>query len=132
MPASECWDIHKHTPEFAGVEFGQFAARLKDHRESASKLKGATFFDEEALLSGRRLWPRKARNQRGEPVFGKSDAQQLLREDVRGKKHKRMSPAALFHSRREHHEVFSLGKFRGRIYQEERHQKFMFHLKLKG
>lgn len=128
MPASECWEIYQHCPEFAGVQFDQFEARLKDHRVAVAKMKDASFYDEEAFIHDRRLYPRKTHNQRGDAVFDKSDAQEKLREDVRNKKHKRMSPTDLYWSRREYYEVFSLDKFRGRIYQEERHQKFIFYL----
>ena len=58
-------------------------------------------------------------------------AKKLLQEDVRTGKHKYLAPLTLFHSRTAYELHFKKDKFRQRIYQEERRQKFIFQLELK-
>lgn len=129
MSTEECWNIYKQYPEFVGIQFSQFRLRLADHREQVRKIKNVSSYDEESFQRDRMLHPKKNRNQRGELVFDGSTAQQRLVEDVKDKKHKRMSPTTLYYSRPEY-QAFSLDKFRARIYQEERRRKFIFHLEV--
>jgi hypothetical protein len=69
-------------------------------------------------------------HQRSEPVFDLSPAKLLLRADVMEGKHHRMTPTELKNSRIEYR-PFKAKKFKHRIYQEVRRQKFINYLNLK-
>jgi hypothetical protein len=86
--------------------------------------------ESESLAHDRRLFPRQAKNNRGEPVFDLSVAKLLLRADIKEGKHNRMMPSQLQNSRVEYH-PFDARKFKHRIYQEVRRQKFINHLEEK-
>jgi hypothetical protein len=86
--------------------------------------------EEIALAHDRRLHPRKTHNRRGGPVFDISAAKLLLRQDVKDKIHLTVETAAFQQSRREYHR-FHQKKFRERICQEFRLQKFLFYLEMK-
>ena len=86
--------------------------------------------EEEAMVRDRQRFPKKTHNHRGEPVFYYSPAMQLLRQDIIDGVHKRMTIKQLQASRIEY-TPFKPKKFKERIYQEIRYQKFMCHLELK-
>jgi hypothetical protein len=130
VSAETAFQVYKaHRLEaFADVGFDQFKLRLKDHRDQVSKLHAASLWEEAAFQHDRVLVePRGTHNHRGEPIFDKSPAQELLRQDVKELQHSEMSPMDLWHSRPEYM-VFRLDIFRHRIYQEVRLQKYWNHL----
>jgi hypothetical protein len=113
---------------FADVGFQQFKLRLKDHRNQVKKLHDASQWEEAAFEHDRLLVePQGTHNHRGEPIFDRSPAQELLRQDVKDRQHDKMSPMDLWYSRPEYL-IFALGIFRHRIYQEVRLQKYWNHL----
>jgi hypothetical protein len=113
---------------FADVGFDQFKLRLIDHRKQVKKLHEASQWNEAAFQHDRLLIkPQGTHNQRGEPIFDRSPAQKLLRQDVKDRKNEEMSPMDLWHSRPEYM-VFTLSIFRQRIYQELRLQKYWNYL----
>lgn len=130
MSAVECWKIYKQYPEFKGIKFDQFEARLADHREAVDKSKNESFYDEESFRRDRMIRPVKTRNQRGELKFHLSPAYKILLDDVKSNKHKRLTPLCLWYSNTEY-QRFDKDKFRQRIYQMERKVKFVFMLELK-
>ena len=130
MSAIDCWKIYKQYPEFRGIQFDQFEERLADHRAAIERQKNVSYYDEESFLRDRMLRPVKPTNQRGEPKFYLSPAYDLLKEHIKEKKHKRLSPLTLWYGF-EPYQAFDKSKFRQRIYQEERKQKFIFQLELK-
>ena len=76
------------------------------------------------------LHPQKTTNQQGKPKFYLSPAYALLKEHVKDKLHKGVSPMTLWHGFTAY-QAFDRNKFRQRIYQEECRQKFIFTLELK-
>lgn len=133
MSTEEVWRRCRFLPAFVGppqVIFKQFKERLKDHRKQYQKYNSRMEEEELGLAYDRTLFPRQPINHRGEPVFDMSPAKPLLTQDVRNNLHKLMSPALLRKSRAEYM-VFSLEKFRQRIYQEERTQKYYHYLAVK-
>jgi hypothetical protein len=113
---------------FADVGFNQFKLRLKDHRTQVKRLHEASQWEESAFQHDRLLVePQGTHNHRGEPIFDRSPAQELLRQDVKDQQHENMSPMDLQHSRPEYL-IFALNIFRHRIYQEVRLQKYWNHL----
>ena len=130
VSAENAFRVYKaHRPEpFAEVSFDQFKQRLKDHRKQVKKLHEASQFDEAAFQHDRLLvQPQGTHNHRDEPIFDRSPAQELLRQDVKNRQHDEMSPMDLWRSRPEYI-VFALNIFRQRIYQEVRLQKYWTHL----
>ena len=128
MTAVVAWDrIYKHIAEFAEVPFTLFEARLKDHRKQVRARLATSLFEEQALTHDRLLHPRETHNHRAEPVFDLSPAKELLREDVKNKLHSTMSSAELQATRPEYR-GFKRSKFKDRILQEVRRQKFLHYL----
>jgi hypothetical protein len=130
VSAEKAFQVYKaRRPEaFVDVGFDQFKQRLKDHRKQVKKLHEASQWEEAAFAHDRLLvQPQGTHNHRDEPIFDKSAAQELLRQDVKDRQHDKMPPMDLWHSRPEY-QVFALKIFRHRIYQEEHLQKYWNHL----
>ena len=83
-----------------------------------------------ACTTMKRKCPKKTHNHCGEPVFCYSPAMQLLRQDVTDGVHKRMTIKQPQASCIEH-TPFKPKKFKERVCQEIRCQKFTCHLELK-
>jgi hypothetical protein len=130
VSTKDAWEVYRQLPEFVDVVFSQFQVRVNDHRKLVKKRSNQSETEMQALLHDRQLFPRQTHNHRGEPVFDFSVAKQLLREDVRDKKHTTMVPSELQRTRPEYM-TFKPNKFKHRIYQEVRRQKFIFYLELK-
>ena len=130
----EAWNHYRFMPALVGpptVVFDQFKARLKDHRKQYKKFTAQMEEEELGFAYDREFcFPRQSHNQHGEPVFDMSPAKSLLQEDVRKNLHKMMSPALLQKSRPEYM-PFSSRKFKEWIYQEEKTQKWYWHLEIK-
>jgi hypothetical protein len=75
----------------------------------------------------RQLIPRQTENHRGEPVFDLSPAKMLLRADVLAGKHLTMTPSQLQQSQAAY-APFDARKFKHRIYQEVRREKYLNYL----
>jgi hypothetical protein len=119
----QAWETYRVKPEFANVVFSQFKARLTDHRKQALKKLTQQQTEWKAYLHDVGLQPRNSHNNRGEPSFDLSPAKELLRSDVIAGAHEDVSPMELWQSRPEYMR-FKLKKFRQRIYQEVRLQKY--------
>jgi hypothetical protein len=131
LSAEEAWEkCYRHFYEFRKVPFEQFKAKLKDHRNQVQRMINASAEEELALAHDRALHPQKTHNHRGEPVFDVSRAKLLLREDVKNKLHTVMTPSELRESRNEY-KLFKLEKFKERIFQAIRLQKYLFYLEMK-
>jgi hypothetical protein len=131
MSAQKAWDlVYKHIREFEKVPFAQFKARLKDHRAKVQTEMNRAWADELAFAHDRRLHPRQTHNRRGELVFDMTPAKELLREDIKNKKHESMTRLSLQASRQEYH-PFKAKHFKERISQEVRYQKFLNYLQIK-
>ena len=134
MSTEVAWEQFYHgLDEFSDVPFSQFKEHLREHREKlAQKLSARlanSYNEEKALEHDRILYPRKNHNHRGERVFDLSPAKKCLREDVKNKVHLVMSPSELQASRPEY-AGFKRNKFKDRVHQEVRRQKFTFYLEL--
>jgi len=133
MTAEEAWEVcYKHLAEFVSdqVEFSQFKVRLEDHRKQVGGDLLRAQQDAAAVQHDRALFPRQERNARGELVFDMHPAKALLRADVQAGRHLTMKPEDLQATREEYME-FDKVKFRHRIYQEIRYQKFVNYLEIK-
>jgi hypothetical protein len=131
MSAEEAWEsCYRDMEEFAMVPFTQFKERLRDHRKQVKARYEQSEMEADALAHDRLLYPRQSHNHRGEPVFDLSIAKQFLCEDVKNKLHTTMLPSKLQGTRPEY-KLFKPNKFKHRIYQEVRRQKFIFYLEQK-
>jgi hypothetical protein len=135
LSTNDAWAVYSQLPEFAKVPFSQFKSRLKDHRAQVLKRRERVGEEEAAFIQFRAKNPRKTHNNRFEPVFDMLPAKLLLRQDVKDGLHLTMTPNQLQKFRPEYHlpehHALSPDKFKGRIYQEARRQKYFYWLKLK-
>lgn len=125
IPAEEAYGLYKNVhPDFFGkVTFEQFKSNYVRYQRESNERHVQSQLQESCLGHDRALNPRKTHNARGEPVFDMTPAKALLREDVRNRLHESMTPAALQATRAEYQQFLPV-KFKERIYQEVRYQKF--------
>lgn len=130
-PAKQAWERYKNMPEFVAerVLFDQFQARLADHRQQVNKKRKFSNKQHAAYLEHIEKYPRQTHNTRGELVFDVHPAKLLLREDIKNNLHELMTAKELQATRPEY-TGFKAKKFRERIQQEIRYQKFIFWLNL--
>ena len=117
VTAQEAWSFYKNERGFENVVFSQFEARLKGHRQQVNKHHHASQRDLAALQHDRQLYPRQARNHRGELVFDMHPARDLLRADVKEGIHKNMSVEDFQKTRPVEYGAFPLKVFRERVKQ---------------
>lgn len=131
MSAEEAWTHYASEEGFENIVFSQFENRLKAHRKQVKATIAKSRYEEECLRHDRNLFPRKEVDDDGDPFFDLHPAKQLLEEDIiTNNKHKKMKPEELRQSRDEY-KVFPKEKFRPRVYQAIRRQRFLNYLKLK-
>jgi len=132
LSTEHAWSFYREMTEFDKIVFSQFKERLKAHRKQAVKLFSIVAADEAAFQKDLQMGFRNTRkhNKRGELVFDLSPAKQLLRDDVKDKKHEGLTPSEFRRTRPEYMK-FRVEIFKGRIYQEVKRQKFIFHCELK-
>lgn len=120
------FDTYKaRAEEFQDVPFDQFEVRYKEATKKAATRRARSAEEEVWLIRDRLLHPRQSYNHRGEPVFDMDiPAKEQLREDVKNKLHKRMTPSELWEYR-DVYAKYKLDKFRPRIYQEIRRGKML-------
>lgn len=116
LDATQVYQMHDGI--FLAYEFKNFKANLKTLLlGNTTNLKLAEF-DHAAL----ELHPEAADSSSNIPKWNGSDAQRLLKEDVRTGLNNTLSPMELYRSREEY-QTFPLDKFRYHIYQEVRSLK---------
>ena len=127
-PADELWNVvYKHIEEFEDVPFWQFDEKLQDHREQHEKSLNASLEEDMILAHDLALHQTTTHNHRGELKFYLTKAKELLRSDVMNGNHESLTPAEFQQTRREYH-PFDGRKFRERIRQEIRFQKWCNYL----
>jgi hypothetical protein len=137
VTAEEAWEeMYFVLPEFQNVVFSQFKKRLKDHRKQVSRRVNSkeTFLqafrhDQELQRQGY-LHGGGRHDRHGQPIFDRSAAKPLLKEDVIDEKHKDMTPEELHDSRDEFNE-WPLDVFKRRLRQEIATQKWLYYLEWK-
>jgi hypothetical protein len=125
--AEDAWAIYSQMTEFVPVIFSQFKERVRDHRKQCREQITRSDRELDMLAHDRQLFPRQMENHHGEPVFDLSAAKLLLRADVREGKHLAMTPSQLQQSQAAY-APFDQRKFKHRIYQEVRREKFLNYL----
>lgn len=134
VTAEEAWEeMYFILPEFQNVVFSQFKARLKDHRKQVGRRAGATdtfllaFRHDQDLQRNGYLRGGGRYDHRGRPIFYRSAAMPLLRQDVIDEKHKEMTTEEL-HALRDEYEEWDIETFRRRLRQEVATQKWLYYL----
>ncbi len=125
------WYQDKYPQQFSIVVVDQFIPRLKDHRKQASEEYAVAQQEEEYFAHDRKCYPRKAHNERGEPVFDMSPAKPLLRQDIKDEMHLLYKTSRKLQSSRLEYKPFKPRIFQDRILQEIRLQKYVHYLQLK-
>lgn len=132
LSAIDAWtQRYSHLPEFHGIQFSQFEARLIDHRSQVLNKKKHISSQLDALARDRVLHPPPTHNKKGERVFYLSLAYPKLVEDVTDEKHLNMTVGQLFYSRPEYYEDWKYEVFADRVKQEVMRQKFVYHCEVK-
>lgn len=122
------WIRYSQLPAFKGIVCEkQFKKQLEAHRGQVAKIVNAQNHEVVALEHDLKLHKRSTTNNRGEIMFSRSPAFDLLREDVASKVHVGLTPFQLQKTRIEY-EPFDPRVFKHRIYQEIRRVKFVNYL----
>ena len=129
VDAVEAFKIYRQKPEFQGVVFDQFKARLADHLKQAVKGRNMAKRDDLACQHDRKVLPRKNKTAGGGKQFDNHPAKAMLRADMDQGLHIELGPSGLHQSRTIYKE-FPYKTFKHHIYQEKRRRKFLRHLEL--
>ncbi|CAJ1951065.1 unnamed protein product [Cylindrotheca closterium] len=130
MTAEVAWSkYYNKLPAFEKVQFEQFKARLKSHRQQVKKYMMRSKKEEQMWRRDLLRYPPKTTNSEGAPLWNPHKANKLLRQDVGELRQKKehMTPKKLQATRDEYKE-FPLKIFRQHMYQEIRRCKFCNHL----
>ena len=120
-----CGVYQSRQDEFKHILFEQFEVRYNEAIKKAAKRRARSAEEEEFLKHDRLLHPRQSHNHRGEPVFDMDiEAKEQLQDDIKQKLHKELTPMELWELRPAY-QKYKLDKFRPRIYQAIRKQKFI-------
>lgn len=125
--AEDVWElVYKKAEEFKHVPFWQFKSKLKDHRKQSLEASMKSFEEELLFQQDLEMWNKSGLslyNSRGELRFAMTEAKKLLRDDIRRGLHKNLTPKEFQATRKAYH-PFLAKKFKERVYQEERYQRF--------
>jgi hypothetical protein len=128
MAAEDAWKFkYSSMAPFRHVPFDQFAKQLEAHRAQVAKENEKLSAAWKAFEHDQALFSRRTHDRRGKLVFDMHPAKLKLREDVKNKVHKSLSPSELLLTRPEY-QCFTLDEFRERVYQEIRLQRFYNYL----
>ena len=111
-------ELYRMSESFQDYLEHRFVTNVKNLKRSIKAEKDRNAFEEAALLQDRQKIPKKETTYWNYLRYDTSEAKQLLRKDVRNKKHTTMKPAIL-HQTNEAYKQFPLRVFRKHIYQEE-------------
>ena len=125
------WERYRQLPEFSTVPFAQFKRQLEAHRNQVIVRRERLGDEEFAFKQFRKRNPRKAVNNRNEPVFDMMPGKELLRQDIKDGMHKQMSIGELHVSRKEY-ECLTRKKIKERVYQEVKRSKYIHYLNIKS
>jgi len=132
MRPFDVWNKFCDDPVFEGFEYdATFTRRLLALRKQIMEGKSRAEEDIKAFEIAKANHPVPAFNHRGEPQWNGSDAQRLLQEDMKDKKHFDLKPEHLWESRKEY-QMFELTTFRDHLHQAWKTQKYLYTLKVRA
>jgi hypothetical protein len=91
--------VYRLRPEYQEHEYEQFRDRLNDYRKKTKEKKIRSQEDFEAMQQDRQIHPTATHDHRGGPRWEGSEAQKLLREDVKTGTDRTMTPLELWASK---------------------------------
>ena len=106
--------LHKMRPEYEAVPINSFGNNWLRMKETYRNLKARTSIEQRALEHDRSIYPKTPGRWDG------SEAQRLMKKDVKIGRHKLYKKPADFWLCREEYQKFSLKKFRDHVWQEVR------------
>jgi hypothetical protein len=121
-------EVYIHRPEFSEFPYTNFQSNLRSLRKTIQEKHNSSEYDAAAILHDRQIHPKAVVNRNGKQRWEGSDAEFLLRQDIDNKFHLVMEPNALYNTRHEYKDNFSLTVFRKHIDQEVRRRKFISYL----
>jgi hypothetical protein len=124
-------EAHNQRPEYEEVGIKKFKRNFENLRRAIGKEMNRAFRDTVGLTRDRQLHPVPAYNQQGDRRWEGSDAQRLLRQDMKQNLHKAQQPQELWNTRSEYSH-YSLPTFRNHIYKEELRNKRLAKYKTSG
>ncbi|GAX17650.1 hypothetical protein FisN_UnNu084 [Fistulifera solaris] len=130
MSAEEVYNLSDRRELFQQFAFKNFSPNLKRLRKEHLELYASAAADEDALRRDRTVFPKQVIDRRGKPVWDGSEAQRLLRCDVRAKLDESLGFKKLYLSNLAY-QVFDRSTFRQHIGQEKRRELFIAYLKSK-
>lgn len=119
MPPRDVYNLHV---EFQDYKYENFRTNLNNLRKAVRSRKKISLFEEDALLKDREKAQVGGQTMRGYPFWPTSDANQLLKQDIKEGRHLHMKPKILYIYRPEY-QVFPLSVFRDHVHQELRSQR---------
>lgn len=130
MDFEEAFFMREEFAQYDGAR--KFEDRLEAARKREAQKRNRSEEEMQALLEDMEtVGPRPEMNRWGEPQWEGSDAQTLLKKDVlEDQKHKQMNPFDLWLSRPEYQQ-YDKDRFRDRIYQVQKTDKFTKHMHAK-
>ena len=118
------WQFYKQLDGFSNVPFAQFKKQLTAHQSQVRVRKERLGDEEKAFKEFRKLNPRKTHNNKGEPVFDTMPGKMLLCQDIKEGKQLSMAMDSFYISQDEY-KCLQQHKFKERVYQETRRQKYI-------
>lgn len=116
-------EVHSKRAVFQTFPYEQFRDRLNDLRKAIKKKMDSANADAVALQRDRQLFPTLTHDENGRRRWEGSDAERLLKVDMKNDLHNMMRPKALYELRWEYSQ-FDLQTFRGHIHQAKKTKVF--------
>jgi len=130
MPVEQAFASRPEFAEYDGERL--FPSRLASSRKQHVAKTERSQSELQALHHDRQIFPRPALTHWGEPQWEGSTAQSLLMKDVlEDRVHERMKPQEIWKSR-DAYSLFDKDRFREKIYQVQRTDKFNKHMRAKN
>jgi len=124
--------VYLMRPEYAAFDHKKFPARLAALRKNAGKSSSRAHEDENRFKAFVSKHTASVFSYKGYGQWQGSDAQKLLRIDIRENKHHMMRKRDLYGSRAEYYDNFPLKAFRDFVNQEVKTGKWKHTLSVKG
>lgn len=124
--------IYSMRPEYSEYDYDKFSGRLSSVRKTIRDFQKKASQDRKRFDRFKDRNPVSELSHKGYIQWQGSEAQELLRQDIREKKHENMSKMDLWGSQPEYFTEFPLDAFRDKLYQEIRTAKYLHTLEHKG
>ena len=116
-------EMHVWHPEVEKTDRQKLPGRVRGLRQQVDQDKTAAQSDAIALAHDRKLFPIPDTNYRGEPRWQGSNAEKILKSDIKDGKHLLCKPSEYYQLHKEY-EPYSVDVIRAHIYQEVKFQKY--------